>query len=129
MWHELIGAIDREAICHPPATTAQLVELEVMLGVSLPDELSDLLREMNGVNVVYSLGLVWSTDEIAQRNEEMRGYLPSADMLFFGDRGNGDLFGFPITSEGVQSTVVLWDHEDNSRSYEAATLRDWLQGK
>ena len=129
MWRELVTATDPEAVCYPPATTAQLAQLEATLGVSLPAELSGLLREMNGVEVVYDLGLVWSTEEIAHRNIKMKGRMLPDDLLFFGDRGNGDLYGFPITAEGTGSKVFLWDHEDNSRIYEAATLREWLQGK
>ena len=139
MWHDLILAIDPEAVCHPPASTGQLTRLEATLGVTLPIELASLLREMNGVEVVYGLGLVWSTEEIAQRNRELRwnwqpngmmsGYMPIDHLLFFSDRGNGDLYGFPITPEGVRNDVFLWDHEDDSRMNQASSLRGWLEGK
>ena len=64
MWRDLILAIDSEAVCQPPASTEQLTKLEAALGVTLPMELASLLREMNGVEVVYGLSLVWSTEEI-----------------------------------------------------------------
>ena len=50
-------------------------------------------------------------------------------LLFFGDRGNGDLVGFPYYSEGVRNDVFLWNHEDDSWMNQAVSLRDWLKGK
>jgi len=136
MWRDLILAIDPEAVCHPPASSDQLAQLQGIMGVSLPTELADLLREMNGVEVVYGLGLIWSTEDIAQRNIElrrnwqpngmMRGYMSVDHLLFFGDRGNGDLYGFPITPEGVRNDVFLWNHEDDSWMDQAVSLRGWL---
>ncbi len=135
MWRDLILAIDPEAVCQPPANTEQIVHLEAALGVKLPTELADLLREMNGAEVSY-VSIVWSTGEIAQRNIALRrqgradglpeGHMPVEHLLFFGDRGSGDLYGFPIGLEGVRNEVFLWDHEDDSQSYQASSLHEWL---
>jgi hypothetical protein len=90
---------------------------------------------MNGAEVGY-VSIVWSTDEIAQRNLDLRrqgqqGSPQGSDLavehlLVFGDRGNGDLYCFPITPEGVRNEVFLWDHEDDSVSYQASSLREFL---
>lgn len=47
----------------------------------------------------YELRLIWSTEEIVQRNLHMRtsaalreSYMPFENLLFFADAGNGDQF-------------------------------------
>jgi SMI1/KNR4 family protein SUKH-1 len=139
MWHEMIAKIEPNAEFHPPATLEQLVAVEAALEVTLPVELKALLLETNGVEGQYGPAFVWSTDEILSRNLEMRadwrpggwleGYMPVDHLLFFGDLGNGDLVFFPITPDGVRSRVYRWDHEDDSRNWEASGLADWLRGQ
>ncbi len=100
MWRELIQRLDAEAEFHPPATLEQVQAVEASLGVTLPAELRDLLLETNGAEVSYGTGLVWSTEAITRRNQEMRrewqrgdwvGTMPIDHLVFFGDLGNGDL--------------------------------------
>jgi hypothetical protein len=45
------------------------------------------------------------------------------------DAGNGDQFAFPIL-DGVarRSDVYVWNHEDDSRSWVAASLQAYLEG-
>lgn len=137
MWRELIERLDAEATFHAPAALEQLHDAESRLGVALPAELGDLLLETNGAEVAYGVGLVWSAEEIARRNLDMRRewrrgewarVMPFDHLLFFGELGNGDLVYFPITLEGVSNRVFLWDHEDDSRTCEATSLADWLRG-
>jgi hypothetical protein len=135
MWRDYMVMFDPEAVCNPPATADQLAQLEAILSVTLPGELTALLREMNGAEVGY-VSIVWSTDEIAQRNLDLRRQLKQGSpqgsdlavdhLLCFGDCGNGDLYGFPITPEGVRNEVFLWDHEDDRVSYQASSLREML---
>jgi hypothetical protein len=138
VWCELIEHLDAEAVFHPPATPEQLQAMETALGVALPAELKDLLLETNGTELAYGTGLVWAAENITQRNLDMRrewqrgewvGTMPIDHLLFFGERGNGDLFFFPVTAGGVRNLVFLWDHEDDSRISSAALLADWLRGK
>jgi SMI1/KNR4 family protein SUKH-1 len=138
MWRDLIERLDAEAEFHPPATLEQLHAVETSLGVTLPAELRELLRETNGAEVAYGTGLVWSTEEITRRNLEMRrewqrgewaGTMPIDHLFFFGDLGNGDLCFLPIAAEGIRNRVFRWDHEDDSRINSAVSLADWLRGK
>jgi hypothetical protein len=104
----------------------------------LPAELGNLLLETNGAEIAYGLDLVWSAEAIMQRNLDMRrewqrgewaGTMPIDHLLFFGERGNGDLYFLPITAGGVRNHVFMWDHEDDSRTCSATSLADWLGGK
>jgi SMI1/KNR4 family protein SUKH-1 len=137
MWRELIERVDAQAVFHPPATVEQLHDVEAALGVTLPADLCSLLRETNGAEVVYGLELVWSTEALVQRNLELRsawrrgewaGTATFDQLLFMGERGNGDLYCLPIKGKRVESQVFLWDHEDDSRTTTAASLTDWLGG-
>jgi SMI1/KNR4 family protein SUKH-1 len=136
MWRELIARLDAEATFHPPATLEELRGAESRLGVTLPAELRHALLETNGAEVAYGTGLLWSAQEIAGRNLDMRREwragewrtMPFDHLLFFGELGNGDLVCFPITLEGVSNCVFLWDHEDDSRTSAATSLADWLRG-
>jgi hypothetical protein len=135
MWRELIERLDAQAVFHPPATAEQLHDAEAALGVAFPVGLRSLLLEINGAEVVYGLDLVWSAEAMVERNLDMRrewqrgewGSIEAFDqLLFFGERGNGDLYCLPIAGERVEDRVFLWDHEDDSRTPIAASLADWL---
>ncbi|HZC07107.1 MAG TPA: SMI1/KNR4 family protein [Ktedonobacterales bacterium] len=136
MYRELIARLDAEATFHPPATLEELRGAESRLGVTLPAELRDALLETNGAEVAYGVGLVWSSEEIARRNLDMRREwrggewraMPVDHLLFFGELGNGDLVCIPVTLEGAGNCIFLWDHEDDSRTSVATSLADWLQG-
>jgi hypothetical protein len=53
--------------------------------------------------------------------------MPFDHMLVFGGGGNGDLFFFPVHSDGsLAPNVFIWDHESDSRSYFANTLKDFF---
>jgi hypothetical protein len=60
--------------------------------------------------------------------------MPFDSFLFFGDAGNGDQFAFTICGGIVRRPdVFAWDHENDSRSWVAPSLRSyldwWLTGK
>ena len=40
-------------------------------------------------------------------------------LVFFGQLGNGDLFGHPVLPKRVRDDVFVWDHEDDSRNWYA----------
>jgi SMI1-KNR4 cell-wall len=54
--------------------------------------------------------------------------MPFSNLLLFGDRGNGDLFAYPIQVDGVihNHDVFVWDHEADARSWFAGSLRAFL---
>src|SRR5262245_12038208 len=108
MWHELIRELireltrDEQAIgdlhpgpdFFPRATPEELATVEHALGVRLPESLTELLRESNGVLVTFGQQLLWSTDELTRTNLAMRTApqyqersMPFDHLLFLGDAG------------------------------------------
>ena len=135
MWRELILSLEPKAAFFPPATDAQLESLERTLGVALPGDLKDLLRESNGVDGEYGVSLIWSAETIAEINTAMRTeahyqelYMPFDPLLFFADAGNGDQYAYPIIQQAVREhRIYVWDHEDDSRTSYAWSLKDFLE--
>src|SRR5215469_14117307 len=89
---ESLAAEDPGPEFSPGAAADALASVQRHLGVRLPDSLSSLLAESNGVLVIFGSRLVWSTDEIVRRNRQMRTdpayqehYTPFDHLLFFGD--------------------------------------------
>jgi hypothetical protein len=141
MWREIISMVEPKAIFFIGATESQVVAFERAIHVTLPDDLKNLLQESNGVRGEFGLRLIWSIEETSQHNLEMRHNLPfisdymSFDhLVFFADAGNGDRFAFGIIQGAVKRPdIFVWDHENDSRSWVAPSLRHyldwWLTGK
>jgi len=116
----------------PPAKEAEILSAERSLGMNLPQELKEFLRESNGVDALYSHP-VCPIDRIVEMNHEYRtaDYLadrmPFDHLLFFGDTGNGDDFAFPIYRNGkIGDAVFMWEHESDCRQEYAGSLSDFL---
>jgi hypothetical protein len=112
---------------NPPATEQQISEVERKLGIQIPGDLKDFLRELNGDDY-----FVFSTDQIMGINlsvRELGFYMPLDCLLFFGGNGSGDYFGYPITREdGVrEDSVFIWEHEYDNRVWKADSLEDTIK--
>jgi hypothetical protein len=134
-WIEFLKSISDDFVFTKGVTDQALAETESILGFSISSELHDLLKETNGVESKSAhLLFILSIERIKQDNLEMRNsqsmdlYMPFDDFLFFADCGNGDKFGFPIVKNGrIRKDVFMWNHEDDSRSWCAPTLRTFIQ--
>ena len=141
MWRELIEQLASECEFYPPASRLDIVKAEHALFISLPDELKSLLSESNGIHGQYGLGLIWPLERIVKDNLSFRHtpdfkemYMPFDPLLFFADAGNGDQFAFTIRGGTIRcSDVFVWNHEDDSRSWAAPSLKVylnwWLSGR
>ncbi|BCJ49039.1 hypothetical protein Asp14428_05140 [Actinoplanes sp. NBRC 14428] len=79
----------------------------------------------------WGLDAVWPVERIVRDNVEFRTfpdfkdlYAPFDDLLFFGDNGGGDHFGF-VPGDPSRG-VVVWDHETDERRTVADGLADYL---
>lgn len=120
-----------EAHFSDPASPASIATLETALGDSLPEELRDLLLEANGIEGEYGLGLLWPAERIASDNLLFRTsddftdlYMPFQGLIFFADAGNGDQF---FVSLSGTNEIYVWDHENDGRTWVAATVLDYLE--
>jgi SUKH superfamily protein len=105
--------------------------------VRLPESLAELLRESNGVLVTFGQHLIWSTDEIARTNLEMRNdaqyrdnYMPFDHLLFFGDAGvDGIRFGFALIGGRIKKDwVYAWYPIEDERVLKTCSLRAYVEG-
>ena len=141
-WKELLSSLSTHCQFHEPAAVFQLDEAESQLGLALPSDLREVLRETNGVEGEYELGLLWPLGRIVEDNTRFRTskdlkslYMPLDHLLFIADAGNGDQFAFPIDADGTirRSDIFVWNHEDDSRTMVAPSLRFyfewWLTGQ
>jgi len=132
MWRERISSWTDQATFRSPPTDAAINGCQLALGQMLPPDLVDLLRETNGVDGEYGLGLVWPVerikdDNLAFRENEAFGrlYMPFEPLLFFADAGNGDQFAFVVRDRPFD--VFVWDHETDSRTMVAPNLATYLE--
>jgi hypothetical protein len=139
-WREFLENIAAEFTFHSPASTEGIEKAEASLDLLFPEKLRSLLKESNGVEGSYGLGLIWNTERITKDNLFFRQfsdykdiYMPFDHLLFFGDAGNGDQFAFAILNGKIQrSDIFVWNHEDDSRQWVAPALdvyfEWWLSG-
>ena len=84
---------------------------------------------------VDGLGAVWHLERVVADNERHRNeepfrgtYMPLDALLFFGDAGNGQMFGHPITAEGeVLDSVFAWNPILDDRVFVAASVMEYLK--
>jgi len=134
-WKERIFKLCESAQFFPGASSAEITQIKTSLGVSLPADLEELLRESNGVLGEYELGLIWSLDRIISENIAFREnpdfpelYMPFDHLLFFADAGNGDQFAYAIQAGEIRRPdIFVWNHEEDSRTCCAPSLDQYLE--
>jgi hypothetical protein len=135
MWRDFIQSLSSDCKFSSPSAFASLDAAQSNLAIEFPDELRALLAESNGVLGKYGLGLVWPVERIVSDNLRFRAnadfrelYMPFDCLLFFADAGNGDQFAFSICAGSIRrEDVFAWNHEDDSRSWVAPSLRTYLE--
>lgn len=137
MWKELIRTLTDTCEFQQPVSPKELAAAENQLQINgLPHELKDLLTESDGVTADYGIDIVWPLNRIVQDNIGFRSYadfkelyMPFDHLLFFADAGNGDQFAFSILNGSIlRDDVYVWNHEDDSRTWIAASLRQFIEG-
>jgi SMI1 / KNR4 family (SUKH-1) len=128
----LDAARERGYELRPGASESDIEALAAF--ASAPAELLDVLRESDGVYDEFGAAVVWPTAEIVTENQQMRTnpdfeslYWSFAQILFVGEDGSGDLFGYRVLpGDEVQNDIYRWEHEDDSRSWFALSLSDYF---
>jgi hypothetical protein len=135
MWQEYISGLTDAGVFKEPVPVWCLNEAEKDLTVAFPEELRELLRESDGVEGEYGLALAWPLERMRHDNRHFRSnpefrrlYMPFDCLLFFADAGNGDQFAFAILDGEVRRTdVYTWNHKDDSRTWVASSLKQYLE--
>ena len=137
MWKEFVNSISKEFHFKEPATKLELAQIQKELHVELPEELTHLFNETNGVFDKWDCHLVWPVSRIIEENLFYRTFedysdifMPFDHLLFFSDAGNGDVFCYAIVKDGTieKTDIYVWNHENDSRTWVAASLKDFIKG-
>ena len=145
-WQKIINEIDNHPTkfqANKPLQKASKISSEFNL--ELPIELLEFHEETNGISEMMDdekIGdLIWGIESVITENKEFRTnqsfkelYMSFDCLLFIGDAGNGDNFGYSIQENKIRKTdIYAWNHEDDSRIWVAPDLemliRWWASGK
>ena len=112
-----------------PATLSEIQEAEKVVGYNFPDELKELLLEMNG-----DKWLLFSTDKIIECVSLNREYLLECyeDIgrhIFFAGNGCGDYYCYNVSPDGTVDTsaIHIWLHEDNETRWVAKDMEELIR--
>lgn len=111
-----------------------LAEFEKESGLRLPPEMKALYLLTDGVQdgwwTVFPIDRLLEVNAAQRLRAAKEGdefYLSFESMFFFGEEGNGDLYGFPVANGEVIGRVFRWDHETDDREIVAPNLLSFLQ--
>ena len=135
MWRDFLNKLCNDCRFQAGAEPSAIDSAKAVLRIQLPPELVEFLSESNGLSGQHGLGLVWPVERIKEDNIAFRSnpqfwelYMPFDSLLFFADAGNGDQFAFSICAGEVRRPdIFVWNHEDDSRSWVAPSMRVYLE--
>lgn len=135
--------LDVSPLFYPPVPKELISDAESTLKLSFPSELISLLLETNGVGEnLHNKGeniltgyFIWPIERIKRENDDYRKLaiykeinMPFDCLLFIGDSGFGDNFGYAVVGSKVKRRAIyVWNHEDDSRSWVAPSIRDFIE--
>lgn len=115
----------------PPASTAEISHTEQQIGIRFPQELRNLLLEMDGDG-----DLLLSLDDIVEYNaHQYSENYAAGSLLFFGADDSGNLFAYKVDGKEAKSgEIYFWDHEiavwgpkEDELRYKANSLLDLIR--
>jgi len=116
------------------ASTDALTRLEAEFHFPIPDQLRELLLQTDGVFDRDNCPFIDDVAEIAAMNRLARSetyncFMPLDSLFFFSNvYGNGDFLGYGIRRDNWSHPGIFrWDHEDDSRNWEAPDLQTWIE--
>ena len=135
-WRQFLGRVAPTYQVFDGMPWGQYALLEETFGMPVHKELRGLLEETNGTCDESGFYLVWSIERMISENSRIRldqrlrkQYMPLDCLFFFGDAGNGDLFGHAVVAGEIAcSDIFCWSHEDDSRTVVATNLRRFIEG-
>ena len=130
MWKQKIAALWPDAQFNDPAAPQDIEAAQKSLGVSFTPEMIELLSESDGFHAQHGTDYLWRVSPHAEPHQSIAAwhrtmretldfaelYAPFDDLLFIGAEGGGSLFALRIEGGAATNEVVLWDHEDDSRT-------------
>lgn len=131
---DLASRTERTISFGEAASNAELDTLEMEFNFRLPQQYRELMLQSNGVFDEYGCAIIDDIADVCSMNREARSSSHDScmplDHLFFISScyGNGDLVGYGIRRDNWEfPSLYRWDHEDDSRQWEAPDLKTWLE--
>ena len=93
------------------ASKSELIEVESKLGIRLPNDYKDFLKEFGGGS--FGLATIFSADSASEwylpsKQSEASSYLPSG-LVAFSDDFSGGLYVLQVVDNVAQSSVLYWN--------------------
>lgn len=111
-----------------PATITEIQEAEKTVGYQFPNDLKQLLLELNGDS--YLLLSTNRIKEICQLNKEyLKEVYEDIDChIFFAENGCGDYYCYNISENGEADTsdIYIWEHETNKTTIVAKDIKELI---
>ena|SRR5690348_3568311 len=134
VWQTLIRSYDPAAQCGTGAKSAGLAALEISFAGEVPPALVELLRTLDGAFDGQGSALCWCAERIRDENLRMRtsplyreSYMPFDSLLFFAEEECGRRVGLAVIPGMItQPNVYMWDPVNDSRTWVAASLGQYL---
>lgn len=130
MYKELVAPFAQKnewIVPQKPAAHEQIETAEQAMKVAFPNELKQLLKEMNG-DKYFCL----SCEQIVEYNRIVREGLSEFyeglyHLLFVAGNGCGDYYGYVIQSGlCIEGQIIMWEHETNETHIVAASLAEMI---
>jgi hypothetical protein len=118
----------------PPAAKAELESLQTAFGNRVPKDLIEFLSQANGSFEPGGGCFIMSVKSILsvkQQCQDLRNGFPETvrsfdDVLFFGDVGTGDYFGYDLSDSA--HPIIGWIAIGDERSFKAKNLKELIEG-
>ncbi len=146
-WKQIINEMDNKSThlrLNEPSSELEVSQISAEFKIELPLELVEFYKETNGICEMINkeeIGdFIWKTERLVEENKACRTnpdfknlYMPFDCLLFIGDVGNGDNFGYSIQNNRIIKTdIFIWNHENDSRVWVAPNLETlvkwWMNG-
>ena len=129
-WLKLVAELDFSPA--EPAQEAAIRAAENALTHRLSGALGELCSQTNGLFDEWGYAYVLPVEELPRRRSELRrpwaaSFASFDDLFVIGQLGNGDLLTHPVDQHGPAETVVVWEHEDDTRLFYASNLVEALK--
>lgn len=138
MYRELIVGLSkdiRHVNIHAPCSEEEIEKTEKYIGYKFPQELRQLLRELDGdewlilsaeeMREITSLNreiLITAFDDEEEYKEKIDRH------IFFAGNGCGDYYGYRVLPNGEtdESAIYMWEHEEFEHRIVAKNITDLI---
>lgn len=115
-----------------PVLRPDLDAIEAEFNLQLPSQYRELLLQTNGVFDEYDCPIIDDIEGVRWMNRNVREldcYMPLDHIFFISSvYGNGDYVGYGLRRDAWEYPALFrWDHEDDSRKWEAPDLKTWFE--